>query len=221
MTQTESSPERRQVSTRLSALVILLAITVCGAVAWYFLYDPNAGVSGEGTRAGVGPAARRTTLHTATLDVGDTPNALRLRYLDVPWGPVTFGHMEKGDDQYYSQRTWPFAHLQLGVKAVYEGKELAPGDYVLIFTPKGKEPEMSLSIASFKPESSDSTFLVAGDVQTPTPADAVVIHKKPIAFAQVEPVAKALHFDLAKVDGGAEIRLHYGDRMLTERLSIP
>jgi hypothetical protein len=120
MNRTESTPERKEVSTRLSALVILLAVVACGAVAWYFLYYsietevPNvAGAPG----APIGPTARMTTIQTASLDIDKTQNAVQLQYLDMPFGPVTFGHMEKGDDGYYSKRTWPFAHLKLAVKA--------------------------------------------------------------------------------------------------------
>jgi hypothetical protein len=216
MKPTEST-ERKEVSTRLSVLVVLLAVVVCGAIAWYFLYFPE-----EGGVAGppIGPMGRAATIQTATLDAGGIQNAVQLQYLTMPWGPVTFGYMEQGTDDYYSRRTWPFAHLKLAVRAVYEGKELAPGDYVLVFTPKGMEPEMSLSLASFEPIPPRSTYLVAGDVGTETPADAVVIHKKPIVFEKGAPERKALHFDLVKVDGGAEIRLHYGDRTLTERLTI-
>jgi hypothetical protein len=222
MNRTESTPERKEVSTRLSALVILLAVVACGAVAWYFLYwSIENEVANTPAGLPIGPAARTTTIQTASLDVGKTQNALQLQYLDLPFGPVTFGHMEKGDDSYYSKRTWPFAHLKLAVNAKYEGKDLVPGDYVLVFTPKGLEPEMAIALASFNPDPPGSTFLVPGSVSAETPKDAVVVHKKPITFGTGAPVEKALHFDLAKVDGGAEIRLHYGDRTLTERLTIP
>jgi hypothetical protein len=219
MNGTESTPERKSVSPWVSGLVVLLAIVACGAVAWYFLYFADDEAAPRAAAAPAPPPS--TTIQTATLAVGGTPDAVQLRYLDLPWGPVTFGYMEKGGDQYYSQRTWPLAHLTLAVKAVYEGKELAPGDYVLVFNPKGKEPEMALSLASFKPDSPGSTYLVAGNVRTETPKDAVVIHKKPITFATGAPLRQTLLLDLAKVDGGAEIRLHYGDRTLTERLAIP
>jgi len=181
-------------------------------VAWYFLYQPVE----EGR-----PVPPPPTIQTATLDVGDKPKAVELQYLSLPWGPVTFGHMEKGDDEIFSKRTWPLAHLKLAVNAHYEGQALVPGDYVFVFSPKGVEPEMALSLASFKPEKPGETFLVPANPRTETPKDIVVVHKKPITFGTGAPVEPTLRYDLVKVDGGAEIRLHYGDRTLTERLAIP
>lgn len=162
-----------------------------------------------------------TTIQTSTVDAGQTKNAVEVRYLNLPFGEATFGYMEKGGDRYYSNRTWPIAHLTLATPATYDGKTLQPGDYVMIITPKGNSnPDgMKLSIASFKPE--NGTFLRAGDVFTDTPKDATVISQKPVAFDKGAPMVDHLVIDLDKTDNSTvAIKFHYGDRTLTEKLML-
>lgn len=164
-----------------------------------------------------------TTIQTAAADIGDMKNAVEVRYLNLPFGAPTFGYMENGGDRYYSNRTWPILHLKLAREAIYEGKTLLAGDYVFFITPKSeklKTTAMMLSLASFKPDATRGTFLVPGDVFTETPKDAVVISQKPVTFGKGADAVPALQVSVGKEDKAIAIKLHYGDRTLTEKLML-
>lgn len=165
-----------------------------------------------------------TTIQTASADVGKNKKAVEVRYLNLPYGAPTFGYMEVGGDRYYSNRTWPILHLTLMQKATYDGKELQPGDYVFFITPKSEKLQttsMMLSLASFKPATAGGTFLVPGDVFTETPKDAVVISQKAVTFGKGAEFSQALQVWVGQ-EGGKDIsiKLHYGDRTLTEKLML-
>ncbi|MDQ1557952.1 MAG: hypothetical protein QOD32_1012 [Pyrinomonadaceae bacterium] len=167
-----------------------------------------------------------TTIQTASVDVGKTKHAVEVRYLDLPWGKATFGYIETGVDprngQYYAKRTWPIAHLRLAAPAKYQGKTLAPGDYAMIITPKNPETKagMKLSFASFKPAEANGTFLVPGNVFVETPKDAAVVAEKEIAFAEGAPLVDQLSIWTGKEGKTVSIKIHYGDRTLTEKLTL-
>ncbi|MDX6696528.1 MAG: hypothetical protein QOF02_4131 [Blastocatellia bacterium] len=166
-----------------------------------------------------------TTIQTASADVGKNKKAVEVRYLNLPFGAPTFGYMEVGGDRYYSNRTWPILHLTLTQNAMYDGKALAPGDYVFYITPKSeqlKTTSMMLTLASFKPATAGGTFLVPGDVFTETPKDAIVISQKAVTFGKGAEVAPALQVWVGTEGKGkdVDIKLHYGDRTLTEKLTL-
>lgn len=167
-----------------------------------------------------------TTIRTASVDIGRMKNVVEVRYLDLPWGKATFGYIETGVDprngQYYAKRTWPIAHLRLNTPATYQGKSLAPGDYAVIITPKNRETKagMKLSLASFKPAAANGTFLVPGNVFVETPKDASVVAEKEIAFAQGAPLAEQLMIHADRAGKIVSIKIHYGDRTLTEQLTL-
>lgn len=166
---------------------------------------------------------KSTTIQTAAADIGDMKNAVEVRYLNLPFGAPTFGYMENGGDRYYSNRTWPILHLKLAREAIYEGKTLRAGDYVFFITPKSeklKTTSMMLSLASFKPDATRGTFLVPGDVFTETPKDAVVISQKPVTFGKGADAVPALQISVGKEDKAIAIKLHYGNRTLTEKLML-
>jgi hypothetical protein len=167
-----------------------------------------------------------TTIQTASVDVGETKHAVEVRYLDLPWGKATFGYIETGvdprNDQYYAKRTWPIAHLRLAAPAKFQGKTLAPGDYAMIITPKNPATKagMKLSLASFKPADAGGTFLVPGDVFIETPKDAAVVAEKEIAFGEGAPLVEQLSIWAGREGKTVSIKIHYGDRTLTEKLSF-
>jgi hypothetical protein len=167
-----------------------------------------------------------TTIQTASLDMGATKRAVELRYLDLPWGKATFGYIETGIDprngQYYAKRTWPVAHLRLAAPAKYHGKTLAPGDYVMFITPKNPETKagMKLSFASFKPAAEGGTFLVPGNVFVETPKDVSVVAEREIAFGTGAPLAEQLSIRADRQGKTVSIKIHYGDRTLTEKLTL-
>ncbi|MBX7221623.1 MAG: hypothetical protein K1Y36_16855 [Blastocatellia bacterium] len=163
-----------------------------------------------------------TTVQTAAVDVAKTAKAVEIRYLNLPWGEKTFGFIENGGNQYYSTRTWPFAHLKLATNAKFNGTALKPGDYALIITPKGaeKNQSMSLSVAAYKPEGESGTFLVPGNVFTDTPPGKELT-KKAISFGSGAPLSDVLKIELEnEKDSAVNIKVHYGTRTLTEKLML-
>lgn len=209
---------------KLSTLALLFAGTLSAAG---FVAHAAQG-SGTMQQAGAPRVDRRklTKIQTASTDYGDQKGAVEVRYLDLPWGATTFGYIETGLDArnggYYSGRTWPIAHLRLTVPAVYDGKELAPGDYAFIITPRNAKTntDMTLALAAFKPEAEGGTFLKAGDVFVETPKDARIVSSKTIKFTKGEEVVDQLHISVARQGRDVDIKLHYGDRALTERLKL-
>jgi hypothetical protein len=198
----------RSFATRVLALAAVVAVGTGFAVAAF---------ARGGQMDGQGDKRKLTTIQTASLDLGEKKNAVEVRYLNLPFGEKTFSYLEVGGDDYYSTRTWPIAHLKLGTSATLGGKTLAAGDYVLYVTPKSSSAPMSLTVASFKPDTS-GTFLVAGNVFVDTPKDAVEVVKVPAEFTKGEPAIDHLEIALAQAGKGAEIKVHYGNRWLTQTL---
>ena len=167
-----------------------------------------------------------TTIQTASVDVGERKKAVEVRYLNLPWGKETFGYIETGVDprngQYYAKRSWPVAHLRLSAPAKYQGKTLAPGDYAIVITPKNPETKagMKLAIASFKPAEANGTFLVPGNVFVETPKDAAVVAEREVAFAGGAPLVEELHIWTGAEGKTVSIKINYGDRTLTEKLTL-
>lgn len=160
-----------------------------------------------------------TTIQTVSLDAGKAKAAVTVKFLNAPWGEKTFSYLEDGGSEYYSTRDWPFAHMKLAAKASWMGKNLEPGDYVWVITPKSATMAMSLSVWKFTPGES-GTFLVAGDVFTERPSDAVMIASKPAVFERDKPLVD--HLDITASTSGkkASIVVHYGTRSMTEELSL-
>ena len=212
---------------RVSAYAFAAGLLLGGAS---MIFVPRDAAAQEATAA---PAQEQkidrrklTTIRTASVDMGETKRAVELRYLDLPWGKATFGYIETGVDprngQYYANRTWPIAHLRLAVPARYHGKTLAPGDYAMIITPKNPRTKarMKLSFASFKPAAENGTFLVPGNVFVETPKDASVVAEKEIAFTQGAPLVEQLSIWAGREGKTVSIRINYGDRTLTEKLTL-
>jgi hypothetical protein len=166
-----------------------------------------------------------TTLQASAVDVGKTKSAVEVRYLNLPFGEATFGYIETGNDPrnqgYYAGRTWPIAHLKLAAPATWEGKKLAPGDYAIVITPANPKENkgMMLSLASFTP-GEGGTFLKAGDVFVDTPKDANIIVTKPIKFDKGAPSIDHLVIETARTGRNVWLKFHYGDRTLTEKLTL-
>jgi hypothetical protein len=194
------------------------------------LVGANVAVSSaqDGGQMNAGQVDKRklTTIQTAAADDGATKHAVEVRYLNLPWGEATFGYIENGIDPrnegYYAARSWPIAHLRLNVPATWEGKQLAPGDYAIVITPRDQKAnkDMTLALASFKPAEDGGTFLKAGNVFVETPKDAQVVSQKTIKFDKGAPVAPQLEVWVGKQGKDVEIKFHYGDRTHTEKLKL-
>jgi hypothetical protein len=204
------------------SMVYVAALLACAGLGGATRVAAQDNAMSGGGQAKTDPR-KSTTIQTAAADIGDIKNAVEVRYLNLPFGAPTFGYMENGGDRYYSNRTWPILHLKLAREAIYEGKTLLAGDYVFFITPKSeklKTTSMMLSLASFKPDATRGTFLVPGDVFTETPKEAVVISQKPVTFGKGADAVPALQVSLDKEGKGVAIKLHYGDRTLTEKLML-
>ncbi len=200
-------------------LLFTAALLVAACAASAMAQDNMQGMQGMDKR-------KMTTVQTSAVDSGQTKNAVEVRYLNLPWGEKTFGYIETGNDPrnqgYYAGRDWPIAHLTLAAPATFAGKKLAAGDYAMIITPaKPKENKgMMLSLASFTPADAGGTFLKAGDVFVETPKGANVVASKPIKFAKGAPSVDHLMIDTAKTGRNVWLKFHYGDRTLTEKLTL-
>lgn len=195
---------------------IRTGLTRALAIGFVFALVVGVGCSASNAQMGGGQQTDKrklTTIQTAKAD------AVEVRYLNLPWGEATFGYLEAGGNGYYSTRTWPFAHLTLEKQASWDGKTLAPGDYVLYITPKSDSAPMTLTVASFKPGES-GTFLVPGNVFVETPANVTVVGTKPVTFAKKDPVAPELAIQVEKAGDGADLMVHYGNRWLSEHLTM-
>ena len=216
--------KNKRTLARAVAFAFAVGLLVGGAFAFFAVRKASA----QETPAQEKKVDRRklTTIRTASVDVGETKKAVEVRYLDLPWGRATFGYIETGVDprngQYYAKRTWPIAHLRLAAPASYEGKTLAPGDYAMIITPKNPETKagMKLSLASFKPSDANGTFLVPGNVFVETPKDVSVVAEKEITFTSGAPLADQLMIHTDREGQTVSIKIHYGDRTLTEKLTL-
>lgn len=167
-----------------------------------------------------GPDKRKqTTIQTVTLDVARNKEAVTVKFLNLPWGEKTFSYLEVGGDDYYSTRDWPFAHLKLTRKAKWIGADLEPGDYVWVVTPKSATQPMGLSIWKFTPGAS-GTFLVAGDVFTDRPADAVMVASKLVTFERDKPLVDHLDIKAAVNGKKVAVTVNYGTRSITEELTL-
>lgn len=201
------------------------------ALALVALLSPGGNAFAQDAMSGMGQGAKvdrrkLTTIQTASVDVGETKNAVEVRYLNLPWGKATFGYIETGVDprngNYYAKRSWPVAHLRLAAPAKYQDKLLAPGDYALIITPKNPQTKagMRLAFASFKPATAGGTFLVPGNVFAEAPKDASVIAEREIVFAEGAPLVDHLMIHADREGKTVSIKIHYGDRTLTEKLTL-
>ena len=185
------------------------------ALAFAFALSLVAGATGAASAQMGGQQQDKRKL--TTIQTAKAGN-VEVRFLNLPWGERTFGYMEVGGDDYYSNRTWPFAHLTLAAPGTWNGTKLAQGDYVLYITPKSAKAPMTLTLASFKPNAS-GTFLAAGNVFTETPADAVTVATVPVTFEKKDPVVDHLQIDVAGAGDGQDIVVHYGNRWLTQHIS--
>src|SRR4051794_21202338 len=86
----------------------------------------------------------QTTIQTVNAVAKGKPDAVSIKYLNLPWGEKTFQYIEKGEDNYYGTRSWPFARLIIAVPIKYEAQELSPGSYALVLNPARKDQRTSL-----------------------------------------------------------------------------
>ncbi len=173
----------------------------------------------EGMSMGNDDPRKATTIQTTSARLGNVADAVMVRYLNLPWGPQTFGYIENGGNQFYSLRTWPIAHLTLKTRAKFFGRDFEPGDYVLTLVPKGLAPRMGMQVRSFQPSGDSGTFLVPGNVFTETP-NGPIVASRPIEFKPGAPQSDAMRVSLVSKKNLVEMTINYGDRSFTEKLTM-
>jgi hypothetical protein len=143
---------------------------------------------------------------------------VKVHFLAMPWGPETFGAMERGDESYYNRRSWPFARLESRVPLSLDGTPVAAGNYALVFHPNTADKKgMSLELRKIAmPE-----FLQPGNVMTPTP-EGETVYKAPVTFTSAPETVPALSLSLAeaKTKGTLTLEVRYGNRRLTKDLKL-
>jgi len=209
------------VRTGALTLVALLGLSSAGIFPPAALAQPAAPAEmGQGQMGmGENDPRKATTIQTTSARLGNVADAVMVRYLNLPWGPQTFGYIENGGNQFYSTRTWPVAHLTLKTRVKFFGREFEPGDYVLTIVPKGLAPKMGMQVRSFQPSGEGGTFLVPGNVFTETP-DGPIVASRPIEFTPGAPQSDALRISLVPRKNMVEMTINYGDRSFTEKLEL-
>ena len=140
---------------------------------------------------------------------------VKVHFLAMPWGPLTFAAMEQGSDSYYNKRTWPFARLETSVPLGLDGTRLPPGNYALVFHPNSPDGKAGMALEVLRlavPE-----FLQEGNVMTRTPPGESVL-KRTVAFEKAAETAPALVISLAADGKRLVLTIHYGDRKLQQDL---
>lgn len=140
---------------------------------------------------------------------------VKVHYLAIPWGPLTFAAMERGDDSYYNKRTWPFARLETSVAVGFAGTRLPPGNYALVFHPNSPDGKAGMALEVLRlavPE-----FLQEGNVMQRTPPGESVL-KRPVVFEKAAETAPALAIGVVAEGKRLRLTIHYGDRKLVQEL---
>jgi hypothetical protein len=155
------------------------------------------------------PTPAPIVIRTATVP------GVELRFLSLPWGPETLAMMERGEESYYTKRTWPFARLTTSVPMALDGTALAPGNYALVLHPNDPSNRgLSLEVLKIAP----GEFLQQGNPLTRTPPGQSV-YKAPVRFETAERNATVLDVELEPSADAVLIRVHYGNRILEKELS--
>ncbi len=159
----------------------------------------------------------QTTIQTASLDVNDKKAAITVKYLDLPWGEKTFTYIEKGDDNYYGNRSWPFARLITTVPTKLEDHDLAAGNYALIINPAKKGQPMAITVVQI---SGDGEFLQPGNIFVEVPAGKTIFSTPAVFDSGDKVLADHMKITLAQAETGANITVLYGNRKLNRLLVV-
>jgi len=155
----------------------------------------------------------QTTVQTASVKLGKVEGAVTVKYLNYPWGEVTFGYLEKGGNNYYSTRTWSVAHLITKVKTSIQGVELPAGDYALVVHPGGPDKKMTLSVIQVAGE-----FLKDGKWSEKAP-EGKVMGKWDIEFEKMDDLADHMKIALEPQGKSVKLIIYYGNRKLVHTLT--
>jgi hypothetical protein len=159
----------------------------------------------------------QTTIQTASLDVKDKKSAITVKYLDLPWGEKSFSYIEKGEENYYGTRSWPFARMITTVPVKLEDHDLAPGNYALVINPAKKGQPMALTVSQI---TGDGEFLQPGNVFVEVPTGKTIF-SAPVTFETGDKIlADHMKIVLGQADNGITLTVLYGNRKLNRLLVV-
>ena len=159
----------------------------------------------------------QTTIQSATLDVKGKPAAITVKYLDLPWGEKSFTYIEKGEDNYYGTRSWPFARLITTIPVKLENHDLAAGNYALVINPAKKGQPMAISVIQM---SGDAEFLQAGNVFVEVPAGKTIFSAPALFDTGDKVLADHMKVVLGQAETGVTLTVLYGNRKLNRLLVV-
>ena len=117
----------------------------------------------------------QTTIQSVSATVKGKPDAIVVKYLDLPWGEKTFEYVEKGEDNYYGTRSWPFARMIVSVPVRIEDHQLSPGSYALVLNPAKKSQPLAITLIKLP---DDKEFLQPGNVFVEVPSGQAVFSSR-------------------------------------------
>ena len=159
----------------------------------------------------------QTTIQTASMDVKDKKAAITVKYLDLPWGEKTFTYIEKGDDNYYGTRSWPFARLITTVPVKLEDHDLTPGNYALVINPAKKGQGMAITVVQI---SGDGEFLQSGNVFVEAPTGKTIFSAPAVFDTGDKVLADHMKITLGQAETGVTFTVLYGNRKLNRLLVV-
>jgi len=165
----------------------------------------------------VAQTREQTTIQTVSLDVKDKKAAITVKYLDLPWGEKTFTYIEKGDDNYYGNRSWPFARLITTVPVKLEDHNLAAGNYALVINPAKKAQPMAITVVQI---SGDAEFLQPGNIFVEVPTGKTIFSAPAVFDTGDKVLADHMKVTLGQADSGANLTVLYGNRKLNRLLVV-
>src|SRR5215831_18278081 len=127
----------------------------------------------------------QTTIQTVSVAVNGKTDAITVRYLNLPWGEKTFQYIEKGEDNYYGTRSWPFARMTTTIAVKYGAQDLSPGAYALVLNPAKKGQALTLTILKL---ADDKEFLQPGNIFVEVPGGKQVV-TVPVSFESSDKAA--------------------------------
>jgi hypothetical protein len=166
---------------------------------------------------GLAQTREQTTIQTAKASVKDKSDAIAIKYLNLPWGEKTFEYLEKGTDEYYSTRSWPFARIIVGVPVHINDHSLTTGNYALVLTPAKKGQPMVVSVIRLNDE---KEFMQPGNIFVEVPAGKTLF-SEPANFQTMDQAsADHMKATLDSDDKGVTLNIVYGNRKFSRLITI-
>ena len=165
----------------------------------------------------VAQTREQTTIQTSAMALKGDQAAIVVKYLNLPFRPKTFEYLEKGGDEYYGKRSWPFARLVTKVGLTLEGHIILPGNYAFVLNPARKEQGATLTLLKIADE---LEFLKPGKVFEEVPTG-TAIFTTGVSFETLDSIAADhLKIELTLAENGAQMTVLYGNRKFSRTLGV-